>query len=453
MLKVSFPGMGDQSEPPKHPLLEEDQGARPRAGTPSPPNLAESTRGGGDGTQTSGDSRTSTRDPVQKGEDSTPGGKQGGQLSRRGSTSKGDALRGDIGDGNSRIMTPALPQAPTNCFGREEVVGRILDFTDQIGSVALFGPIGIGKSTVALTLLHHDRTEAKFGQHRYFLQCDNLTNSPEGFLERLSDAVHTERTTSMAQLRSQLKSSPPLILLLDGVDPILDPLTTETQEISAMIEEFGNYEHVCLVTTSRLHLDLRGFDRVEVPTLSQDSARDAFYSLCHLGRSPAVDDIITQLDFHPLSIDLLAGCVRENSWDEPTLLKTWSNDQTGALKIGYHRKLKDAMEPALRSPTIVMHGTIVLDVLETIAASPRGVEERELKKTAGAGKIIEVLSKFSLVYHQDRYVRMLSPVRSCVLEVIPAPAQRKDSIWDGNMPGACTSFSSHPLHSHGVTRF
>jgi hypothetical protein len=44
-----------------------------------------------------------------------------------------------------------------------------------------------------------------------------------------------------------------LILLLDGVDSVLDPLVPEAEEIYAMIEEFGNYEHICLVTTSRVY--------------------------------------------------------------------------------------------------------------------------------------------------------------------------------------------------------
>ena len=43
---------------------------------------------------------------------------------------------------------PVLPQAPTNCFSREEVVNEILDLTDQVASTGLYGPIGVGKSFV-----------------------------------------------------------------------------------------------------------------------------------------------------------------------------------------------------------------------------------------------------------------------------------------------------------------
>jgi hypothetical protein len=200
-------------------------------------------------------------------------------------------------------------------------VDEILYLTDQVASTALHGSIGVGKSFVALTVLHHNRTKATFGRNRHFMRCDDIANSLKGFLERLSDAIGTDRTTDIGQLRSHLESSPPRLLVLDGVDPILDPLAPEAEEITAIIEELGSSQHVCLVTTSRMYPDIHGFHRIEVPTLPEDGARETFYSHCNLGRSPAVDDLIARLDFHPLSIDLLARFVRENDWDETMLLR------------------------------------------------------------------------------------------------------------------------------------
>jgi len=287
--------------------------------------------------------------------------------------------------------------------------------TDQLASVALFGSIGIGKTFVALTLLHHNRTQAIFGGNRHFMRCDDLAGSLEGFLERLSEAIHTNRTTDVAQLSSHLESSPPLILLLDGIDLILDPLAPEAEQISATIEEFGSYEHVCLVTTSRMHPDIHGFHRVEIPTLSEDGARDTFYSLCNLERSSAVDDLIARLDFHPLSINLLASFVRENDWNESMLLRVWDDDQTSLPKTSYYRRFEDAVESSFRSPTIKGLGIVARDVLEAIAASPGGVKESMLDSTfseiTGIGGVVAVFCKLSLLYHEDEFVRVPSPFR------------------------------------------
>jgi len=347
-----------------------------------------------------------------------------------------------------------------NCFSREEIVNEIMELTDQFASVALFGSIGIGKSFVALTLLHHNQTQAKFGRNRHFMRCDDLTNSLEGFLERLSDAIHANRTTDVGQLRSHLESCPPLILLLDGVDIILDPLTPEAEQISATIEEFGSYENVCLVTTSRMDPDIHGFHRVGIPTLSGDGARDIFYSLCDLERSSAVDDLIARLDFHPLSINLLATSVRENDWDEQMLLKAWDDDQTIAVKKNYHQSLKDAMEPLFRSPTIRYLGTPVRDALEAIAAFPCGIEECKLQSVFpgidGVGEVIDVLCKFSFIYRQDGSVKMLSPFRFYFVKSTLRPAQRIEVIrWgaDCNPAEACRSFPPRLIYGCGITLF
>ena len=337
-------------------------------------------------------------------------------------------------------------------------MSEVLDLTDQVASVALFGPIGIGKSFVARSVIDHHRTSVKFGENRYLMRCDDLVSSLEGFLERLSEAIGTNLT----RLRSRLQSFPPLILLVDGIDSILDPPVPEAEEILATIEEFGGYEHVCLVTTSRIYPNIHGFHRVQVPTLSKGDAREAFYNLCNLGRSSAVDTLIAKLDSHPLSIELLASYVRENNWDEPTLLKVWGNDKTGAVKMRYYRGLRDAVETTLRSPTITKLGTTAQDVLEAIATFPSGVEESELERilheVVGIWEVVDVLCKFSLIYREDGFVKMLSPFQFYFLAFMVVPAQTKQVInvqWGPNcMPApASMSCSLCPFHGRGITSF
>ena len=351
---------------------------------------------------------------------------------------------------------PALPQTPTNCFSREEIVSEILDLTDQVASTALYGSIGVGKSSVALAVLHHDRTKTTFGKNRHFMGCDDFTNSFGGFLERLSDAIGANRTTDIEQLRSHIESSPPRLLVLDGVDSILDPPAPEAKEISATIEELGSNEHICLVTTSRMYPDIHGVHRIEVPTLPEDGAREAFYSQCNLSRSPAVDDLIAGLDFHPLSIDLLARSVRENNWDVTTLLQTWDGDHT------WTNYLKDTLKPSLRCPTIQKLGTSAQDTLNAIAAFPLGIKEGKLRRILShiteVEVAVDVLCRFSLIYRQDGFVKMLSPFRIYFLDSMVTLAQHEEIIpsgWgpDCNPAQARMYFSFHFFCDYSVTAF
>ena len=293
------------------------------------------------------------------------------------------------------------------------------------------------------------------------MRCDDLTSSLEAFLERLSNAIGTGRTTDIEQLRSYLESSPPLILLLDGVDSILDPPASEAEDIFATIEEFGSYQDVCLLTTSRMYPEIRGFHRLEVPTFSGEDGRGAFYSLCHLGRSSAVDDLIARLDFHPLSIDLFATAVRENGWDESTLLKVWDDDQTDALMTLYQRRLKEAVELSFCLPGIQHLGTAARDALGAIAAYPYGVEEHNLTSAfpsiTAVGATVDVLCKFSLLYRQDGFVKMLSPFRFYFLDSALEPAQHEEVIqWDAancSAAKSCMSFSQRLYSGRRVTVF
>ena len=339
-------------------------------------------------------------------------------------------------------------------------MNEVLDLTDQVASTALFGPVGVGKSFVARTLLDHERTQATFGTNRHLMRCDDLTSSLDGFLERLSDVINADRTASTTQLQSHLESSPPFILLLDGVDLILDPLAPEAEEISATIEELGSYPHVCLVTTSRMNPEIPGFHRIEVPIPSEDDARDTFYGLCNLGRTSVVDDLIARLDFHPLSINLLARSVHENEWDEPTLLKALDDDQTSALKKNYCEGLKDAIELSFRCPTIQNLGTTARSALEAISAFSQGVEECRLKNVfphiTGIAVAVDVLCRFFLIYREDGFVKMYSPFRLYILESTLTLTQHEEVIrWGPDCSAAKggMSLSHDVLCGHGVTIF
>ena len=316
---------------------------------------------------------------------------------------------------------PPLPPAPTNCFARAEIMTRLFDHSDRLASVVLSGSVGIGKTTIALTILHHSRVKAKFGDSRHFMRCDDLTNSLGFFLERLSDAIGSLPTRSMKQLRSHLARRPPLLLVLDGVDCVLDPLAPESEKISKTIEEICRCHNVCILITSRMTVDVPGFRTMEVATLSEDGARDTFYSMCHFDRSSAINDLIGNLDFHPLSVDLLARTALEHGWDEPRLLQEWDDCQTGMLRVDGCQSLETTIESALGSPTIQSLGPVARETLEAIAAFPCGVEEMEVGRRMfpgidGAAEAVKVLCKFHLLGRRDGLVKILSPFRFYFLQ-------------------------------------
>jgi len=311
-------------------------------------------------------------------------------------------------------LSSALPQAPTNIFGRDAIVDDLLSLAERSASLTLFGAGGNGKTAIALTILHHARIVAKFDKHCHFMQCDYLMNSLDDFLGRLSNTIGLHHPMDTSQLLSYLALSP-CLLVLDGVDSILDPLAPGAVEIAAAIEEFGRCDNICLLATSRMDIKIPDFRHIEVPTLPADGARDTFYDRCHLRRSAAVDELLADLDFHPLSIDLLAGAVCENDWGESALLEAWNDNGTSILKASGSQSLEDNIQSTLLTPTIRALGTTARQTLEAIAYSSSGVQEIKLENMfpgiAGVGEAVNALCKFSLLYRQDGFVKMLSPFR------------------------------------------
>lgn len=262
---------------------------------------------------------------------------------------------------------PLLPQAPADPFGYDVIIGDLLGFVERSASITLIGTGGIGKTAIALTLLHHVRISDRFGNHRHFMRCDDLGNSLDDFLGRLSEAIGAHHLRDMAQLRSHLSHSSPCILMLDGVESILDPLASGAAKIATAIEELSRCQNVCLFVTSRMDIKIPDFRHIKVPTLSVDGARDIFHSCCHLERSVAVDRLLRELDFHPLSVSLLASAVCENGWDESTLLEEWNGGKTNILKASGRRDLEDNIKSILDTPTIRVLGATALETLLTLA--------------------------------------------------------------------------------------
>ena len=320
-----------------------------------------------------------------------------------------------LGDATFSLLLPPFPPAPPYFFGRESTLGDLLNLAERSASVTLFGAAGMGKTATALKLLHHHQILIRFGKRRYFVSCCNLKSSPDNFLARLSETVGAPEGTDTAQLLSHLGSSPPCILVLDGIDSILDPLAPGAAEIAKTIAEFGLCPKVYVVATSRMDPKIPSFRRREVLAFLEEAARNVFHSSCRLERSAVVDTILAELDLHPLSIVLLASAVSENEWDEPTLLEAWKYGKTCILKASGRESLEDNIEAVLRTPTIRGLGITARETLEAIANVQGGVKEIYLLSTFPGineiGEAVDALCKFSLMYRQDGFVKMLAPFR------------------------------------------
>ncbi|KAG1842458.1 hypothetical protein C8R48DRAFT_837950 [Suillus tomentosus] len=303
------------------------------------------------------------------------------------------------------------PSRPSMFYGRDNLVAELMTLVVNGEHIALIGPGGMGKSSLAKAILHEPLIIDKFADRRFFVAYDDLDPSTitfETFMTRFVGALGIEITgTDPLRLISTFLRSASALVVLDNA---------ETFEEASVF--WRNATDVLWRTMDIPPLDLSSAERVFFQTYPRARCSDA---------EEEIKDLLKELDFHPLSINLLAHTARQNDWSPATLLKRWNNRHIAVLNPGKGKlqSLSDTMQLSLDSPSIQALGEDGRRTLAIIAFLPQGLNSNLagdlLPSLQEVDTICDVLRMQSLVYRQDNFIKVLAPIRHYVQDSLPLP--------------------------------
>lgn len=300
--------------------------------------------------------------------------------------------------------------------------------------VALLGTGGIGKSSIAKAILNDPRITVVFKGRLFFIRFDDILTSQityATFVDRVARTLGVPSSGSHSSILEHLARER-ILLVFDNAETFLDPKAQDTSRIKAAIDEFGGFSTVSILLTSRSREVPHALrcEKVDIPNLDAEPAYDVFTEIYRrnvLSSRPILENLLSSVGYHPLSITLLAQAAEVNEWAIEELNRRWDARHTELLKFGQGKdeNLAASIELSLGSPCIHTYGDNVRHIMHIIAFFPQGVLREKLAvmfpSIPQIQDIVDVLHRQSIILFRGEFVTMLTPIRLYTNETIPTP--------------------------------
>ncbi|KAJ7711880.1 P-loop containing nucleoside triphosphate hydrolase protein, partial [Mycena metata] len=322
-----------------------------------------------------------------------------------------------------------LPSEPKIFYGRESEVSDILKlFRQGIPRIAILGPGGMGKTSLAKAVLHCEDIAMRYIDHRFFVSCESaLTKVELTILIGAHLGLKGSKDLTQALIQHFLRG-PPCLLVLDNLETLWEQV-----QFQGAIEEFlsllAEVEHLALIVTMRGGERpakvqwTRPFLQPLIP-LVQHAARQTFEAIADdVHNAEDVEKILLLTGNVPLVIDLVSHLVASDGCFN--VLSRWEEEATAMISQGHDRRsnLDLSISLSLTSPRMksVPHSR---DLLSLLSMLPDGLSDLELQQSKlPIDNILTckaALIRTSLAYQdKQKRLRVLVPIQEYMQQYYP----------------------------------
>ncbi|KAF8156362.1 hypothetical protein K438DRAFT_1861994 [Mycena galopus ATCC 62051] len=348
-------------------------------------------------------------------------------------TSQSDTLDTLSSVGRSSMNTSSgllslLPASPEIFNGREaELQDLVTTLLAEPARIAILGPGGMGKTTLAMAALHDPRVMDRY-HTCYFIPCDSAHTS-DSLVAII--ASHLGIDTSHASRRAvihHLSATPSCLLVLDNFETPWEPL-----EDRAKVEDFlsllTDVPYVALLIT------MRGAERPSkvrwtrpflqpLTPLARLASHQTFIEIAdEIHDDSEVDQPLDITDNVPLAIQLVAT-IADSEGCQATL-ERWKIERTALLSAGYDKRsnLEISIMLSLSSPRM-RSSPHAAELLSLMSLLSDGILDIDLTQSRlplpDMADCKTTLVRTSLVYfdHTGRF-KVLAPIREYIKSVRP----------------------------------
>ena len=330
-----------------------------------------------------------------------------------------------------------LKQAPTIFYGREELVGNITRLilsgreSNKSVHIPITGSGGMGKTSVALTVIHGEPIVQVFGDNRHWVPCDKTHTIPL-LLEHLARmfSVTLESGNLLVDIMSHLRqNNAPRIILIDNFETLWDPMETKflSEDILSSLRSISNITILLTMRGSVLPSEWIPLPRPIEP-LSLDAAKETFRHINPHYTDDQLEELLRALDCWPLAITLVARVGQKNQMKPSALLMSWEKEKTASLEISPDRleSIDISIRLSLRSRSMISNPD-ALKLLQVLASLPGGIWPENLQDVAPAIREVDAAQRTLIdaslaEYTPDHKLKVLSPIRAHVLKYDPPDA-------------------------------